>query len=275
MPEMHRPACYPPPSSGALRDACLPWLDVLVSPVPSGRFDSPVDDRHVLCLHLGEPVPVTWRAGRGELRGTRLHGQFCVVPAGSSTRWTLAAPARSLLLRLAPGPVLDAAETAFGAQHALAPAIHLRDPQIERIGWAMEAESREGYPGGRLFSDGMALALAARILALQSRTQPRDPGDRHALPAWQLRKVVEYIESHLDRSLSLADLAGVTGYSVSHFKAMFRRATGMPAHRFVMQRRAARARDYLQQGRLGRTEIALATGFAHASHMARYLRRAQ
>jgi AraC family transcriptional regulator len=87
--------------------------------------------------------------------------------------------------------------------------------------------------------------------------------------------VVEYIESHLDRSLSLADLAGVTGYSVSHFKAMFRRATGMPAHRFVMQRRAARARDYLQQGRLGRTEIALATGFAHASHMARYLRRAQ
>jgi AraC family transcriptional regulator len=169
----------------------------------------------------------------------------------------------------------DTAETAFGAQHELAPAIHIRDPQVERIGWAMEAESREGYPSGRLFSDGMALALAARLLALQSRTQPREPGDRHALPAWQLRKVVEYIESNLDQSLTLADLASVTGYSVSHFKPLFRRATGMPAHRFVMQRRAARARDHLQQERLSRTEIALATGFAHASHMARYLRRAQ
>jgi AraC family transcriptional regulator len=275
MPDMHRPACYPPPSSDALRDARLPWLDVLVSPVPVGRFDSPVDDRHVLCLHLGEPVPVTYRAGRGELRGTRLHGQFCVVPAGSSTRWTLAAPARSLLLRLAPGPMRDAAETAFGGQHEPAPAIHIRDPQIERIGWAMQAESRDGYPGGRLFSDGMALALAARILALQSRTRPLEPGNAHALPAWQLRKVVEYIESNLDRPLTLANLAGVTGYSVSHFKPLFRRAAGMPAHRFVMQRRAARARDYLQQGHLSRTEIALATGFAHASHMARCLRRTQ
>lgn len=268
-----RPDCYPPPPAAALRDARLPWLDVLTSPVPVGRFDSPVDHRHVLCLHLGEPVPVSWHAGRGELRGTRLHGQFCVVPAGASTRWTLSAPARSLLLRLAPDPMRDAFETDRGGMQDPAPAIHIRDPQVERIGWMMQAESRDAYPGGRLFSDGMALALAARLHALQSRTAPRDESGARSLPVWQLRKVIDYIEAHLDQSLSLADLAAVTGYSVSHFKPLFRRATGMPAHRFVMQRRMERARHHLQEGRLGRTDIALATGFAHASHMARALRR--
>ena len=46
-----------------------------------GLFDSPVSDRHVLCLHVGEPVPVSYRAGRYERDGVRIHGQFCVVPA--------------------------------------------------------------------------------------------------------------------------------------------------------------------------------------------------
>src|SRR5687767_15072049 len=98
-----RPACYPLPPvalSSERGAARLPLLDVLTSPVPQGRFDSPVDARHVLCLHLGEPVPVSYLRDGHHRSGVRLHGQFCVVPAGTWTRWTLSAPARSLLLRL-------------------------------------------------------------------------------------------------------------------------------------------------------------------------------
>ena len=47
----HRPACYPRPSPAVLAGSSdLPLLDVLTSPVPVGRFDSPVDHRHVLCV---------------------------------------------------------------------------------------------------------------------------------------------------------------------------------------------------------------------------------
>src|SRR5688500_16637627 len=134
-----RPASYPAPPaallSGAGRDR-LPLLDVLTSPVPAGVFPSPVDHRHVLCLHLGDPVPVSWRAGRHDRQGVRLHGQYCVVPAGSSTRWIVSRPARSLLLRLAPALLAEAADAMqLGARGAeLAPSIHVRDPQVERIG---------------------------------------------------------------------------------------------------------------------------------------------
>lgn len=259
-PTVHRPACYPRPSPAALAGATqLPLLDVLTSPVPSGRFDSPIDHRHVLCLHVGAPVPVSYRVPRSERTGVRLHGQFCVVPAGATTRWTLSQPATSLLLRLAPSLAAS-----------LAPAIHIRDPQIERIGWLMQAEAHEGHASGRLFADGLASALAARLLALQGAAAATPA---HALPAWRLRRVVEYIEANLDADLSLAELAAVAGFSPSHFKPLFRRAVGMPAHRFVLQRRVERARAAILASSRSLVEIALETGFSHPSHMARWMRR--
>jgi AraC family transcriptional regulator len=102
----------------------------------------------------------------------------------------------------------------LGAGTDLAPSIHVRDPQIERIGWMMQAEDRDGYPGGRLFADGLAAALAARLFALQTRTG--SPRSDRALPAWRLRHVIEYIEANLDQYLTLAELARVAGFSVSH-----------------------------------------------------------
>ena len=271
-----RPSCYPPiPASavdGSLRSS-LPALDVLTSPVPSGRFDSPIDDCHVLCLHLGGAVPVTFRADGIERRGTRLHGQFCVVPAGSSTRWTLSASATSLLLRLAPEQILETAGVMGLAPGAadLAPAIHIRDPRIEQIGWLMQAESSDGYPSGRLFVDSLACALAARLLKLGS-PKAQVPDQTKAMPAWRLRKVVDYIEANLDTDLKLAVLAEVAGFSVSHFKELFRNAVGMAAHRYVMHRRVERACACLAVGGMSTMEIALATGFSHPSHMARCIR---
>jgi AraC family transcriptional regulator len=274
---MSRPSCYPAPPAAlsAAGPGDLPGLDVLTSPVPSGRFDSPVDARHVLCLHVGTPVPVSYRAGRAERQGVRLHGQFCVVPGGSSTRWTLSQPATSLLLRLSPSLLRDTAEAmGLGAQEAaLAPSIHIRDPRIESIGWMMQAEDHDAYPGGRLFADSLAAALAARLLALQSRAGAPSPEMRRALPPWRLRRVLEYVEANLEQDLTLAELAAVAGFSVSHFKALFRRAVGKPVHRFVLERRVERARTLLRDGKKSVTEVALEAGFAHPSHLARCLRR--
>lgn len=92
------------------------------------------------------------------------------------------------------------------------------------------------------------------------------------MPAWRLRKVIDYIEAHMDQDLTLADLAEVAGFSVSHFKVLFRNAAGMTAHRFVMHRRVERACAHLARGTMSATDIALATGFAHSSHMARCIR---
>ena len=85
--------------------------------------------------------------------------------------------------------------------------------------------------------------------------------------------MIEYVDAHLDQDLTLAELAAVAEFSPSHFKALFKQAVGVPVHRFVLERRIERARLRLLDGRHSITEIALETGFAHASHMARWMRR--
>jgi AraC family transcriptional regulator len=195
------------------------------------------------------------------------------VPAQSTTRWIVSRPARSLLLCLLPSQWQETTQALGAGGPELAPWIHVRDAQIERIGWMMQSEEHDGYPGGRVFADSLAAALAARLLALQSPDKAPASVRPRALPAWRLRRVIEYVEAHLDQDLTLAELAAVAGFSVSHFKPLFSRAAGMPVHRFVLERRVERARVRLMEGRRSRTEIALEAGFTHPSHMARSVRR--
>ena len=157
-------------------------LATCTSPVPIGLFDSPISHRHVLCLHLGDPVPVSYRAGSYERRGVRLHGQFCVVPAHSTTRWIVSKPAVSLLLSLSPSLWQETAAEMGAGRPDLAQSIHIRDAQIERIGWMMQAEEHDGYPGGRLFADSLGSALAIRLLALHRQPECRPPIARARCP---------------------------------------------------------------------------------------------
>jgi AraC family transcriptional regulator len=56
-------------------------------------------------------------------------------------------------------------------------------------------------------------------------------------------------------------------------KALFRQSMGIPVHQYVLRRRVERATALLRSGNLSISEVALATGFAHQSHLARQMRR--
>jgi AraC family transcriptional regulator len=88
-----------------------------------------------------------------------------------------------------------------------------------------------------------------------------------------MQRVVACIEEHLATELRLADLARIAGLGVSHFATLFRRTTGDSVHHYVMQRRVERARQLLLRGGVSVCDVALETGFAHQSHMARWMRR--
>ena len=262
----------PPPDAGQGR---VSLADLVTVPVPSGRIEPPVDDRHhTFDFHLGQPVQVTCRMDGLERHGLQIQGHCSIVPAGTVHRWMFERPAGALLVRLSPAFVQETADAMnIKPQMAeLAPRIQMRDAQIERIGWIMQAEDHEGCPTGRLFMDSLATALAARMIALQTRRDEPRPKAGRGLPPWRLRRVVEYIEINLDRNLALTELADVAGFSLSHFKVLFKQAAGMPVHRFVLERRVERARTLLLNGEKSMTEIAMECGFAHSSHMARCMR---
>jgi AraC family transcriptional regulator len=251
------------------------FLDLFTVPVPSGAVESPLEDRHVLDIHLGEPVQVACRIDNRVRQGPQVEGHICVLPAGMKSRWMMTRPAQALILRLTPALLQDTANAmGLSARDAeLVPSIQMRDPYIERIAWMLQAEHATAYPSGRIFADSLASALAARLLGLQSLKAASVPKTNRALPPRRLRNVIDYIEAHLDANITLTELATVAGFSLSHFKSLFKQAVGLPVHRYVLGRRVERARALLLAGEKTMVEIALETGFSHPSHMARCVRR--
>jgi AraC family transcriptional regulator len=221
-----------------------------------------------LRMHAGPPT-------RGACHGQRfvsIRGELDLIPPDVADTWQQSDASRSLLVLLSPALLRRAAEDlGRDPDRGLEFRHQFRDPQIEHIVWALDAERGAGHPSGPLYAESLGLALAARLLG-PAASPPRPPTPR-GLTGPQLARITDYIEAHLDDDLSLATLAAVAGISASHLKQQFRRSLGVPVHAYVIQRRVERARALLLGGRLPASQVALAAGFSHQSHMARCMRR--
>jgi AraC-like DNA-binding protein len=108
-----------------------------------------------------------------------------------------------------------------------------------------------------------------RLNALDTATIAAEREPRCGLPARMLKSIEEYIEVHLEKDLSVEELASHLGISPSYFARSFRSSVGLAPHAYVMRRRLLRAQELLANTELPLIDIALATGFADQSHFSR------
>jgi AraC family transcriptional regulator len=230
-----------------------------------GRIELAPAPDHRIRLHVGAPV-----AGRCDDAGfVYTPGDLDLLPAGEGDGWHEDSASRALVLSLSPTLLARAADELGSRNIGLARRHMFRDPQIEFIAQALEAERASGNANGALYAEGLGLALAVHLLG---RYRGDDRPQRGLSPL-QRRRVAEYIEQHLDRDLRLTKLADLTRLRGTQFKALFRSSFGVPVHEYVVQRRVERAKQLLLTGELSISQIALEAGFSHPSHMARCMRR--
>lgn len=89
----------------------------------------------------------------------------------------------------------------------------------------------------------------------------------------QLQQVLDYIHTHLDRDLSLTELAGVINISPTYFASLFKQAMGIAPHQYVIQQRVERAKLMLSKTDLAIADIALQVGFSSQSHLNQQFKR--
>jgi AraC family transcriptional regulator len=70
-----------------------------------------------------------------------------------------------------------------------------------------------------------------------------------------LQQAIDYIHTHLNRDLSLVELASVVNISPTYFASLFKRATRISPHPYVIQQRVERAKLMLSK-----TDLAIAKG---------------
>lgn len=88
-----------------------------------------------------------------------------------------------------------------------------------------------------------------------------------------VRRAREYLEAHLVDDVSIGELADVAGLSPGYLSRAFRRATGLPPHAWLVQRRVERAKKMIRSGR-ALVDVAAAVGFVDQSHLNLHFKRA-
>src|SRR5271168_499480 len=100
------------------------------------------------------------------------------------------------------------------------------------------------------------------------------PDERGRMLAWQVRKVRDYIDSHITGSVLVADLCALIQRSEAHFSRSFKRTFGESPHTFVVRRRVELAAQYMLTTDASLSDIALRCGFTDQAHLCKHFRQA-
>lgn len=247
---------------------------------PAGVLESPARPDPVLVIHHGPPVEIGCERGGQMHRGLSLHGDIDIIPPGITSRWILKKQDAAFVIRISQDLVSDAASELVidGERAILLNRFQVRDAKLEHLAWALKAEIDDGFRAGRLYTEGIGWAMACHLLTKHS-VAARGNGNGKAganpgsMAPFRLRQVLAHIEENLPGDLSLGVIAAVSGLSISHCQRVFRRATGLSIHQYVIRRRVERAKPLLANEKLSLSEVALMVGFAHQSHLTHHTRR--
>jgi transcriptional regulator GlxA family with amidase domain len=120
-----------------------------------------------------------------------------------------------------------------------------------------------------------AIFEASSLLRRLVDPQPVEPAvdDRkERLLAWQARKVLDYIDTHISSRVLLADLCALVWRSEAHFSRSFRGTFACSPHAFVIRRRVELAANYMLQTDMSLSDIALGCGFVDQAHLCKHFR---
>jgi AraC family transcriptional regulator len=197
-------------------------------------------------------------------------GDITITPSGEPKHFQHAGENVVILLKIAPPFVQQVA----GDEYALDPArFELRenfgstDPELVTIGKQLLAGLEPEGEVGAMQVESLTIRLVLHLLRHYCTASLSDGKPMTHLSPRKLQRALEYIDANLRDGISLADLAQALAMSPGHFAHAFRQTTGLPPHRFVLERRIERAKSLLRDTDMPITEIAQHIGCASHSHL--------
>ena len=208
------------------------------------------------------------------LRSTAQACTTFVLPRGTVDELRWAGPTHRIAVAVQPSLLVDALDETTGqVDIELTQHWTLVDRNITALLVAMTTDLDAGSPGGQLYGESLANALAVYLLGRYAvrRRVPRVL--KGSLPQFRLKRVLEYVGDNLTEDLGLAELAALAGMSPHYFCELFKRSMGCPPHRFVLLQRIERAKELLRDPILSVLEVGVRVGFQNPSHFARMFHR--
>jgi AraC family transcriptional regulator len=232
-----------------------------------------------LIYHLSRPTVVTrtidGAAAEQTLIGPR---RFCLTPGSSATEWHHSGHPEILQVYLRRQVYEHAVAELYGGDATgaeVVPRFAMVDPLLEQLAVAILDALRDGAAEDGLYVDTMAQMIAVHLARNHSsRSRAERTAAPHRLSRREIRRLVDYIEAHLDGELSLEALSAEAKLSPLYLARIFKAALGQSPHQYVLSRRIERAKALLRDTDSPIVDVALAAGFSSQSHLSNWFRRA-
>lgn len=88
-----------------------------------------------------------------------------------------------------------------------------------------------------------------------------------------IERAADYLRNHMNRRINVAELANMAGMSASHFAAVFKKHTGVPAMAYQTQLRMASARELLDTTKQSVEDVAHAVGYDDSFYFSRQFKK--
>lgn len=149
----------------------------------------------------------------------------------------------------------------------LAPKIENDEP-IQRICEAICAEGERSEFGREIILRSLVTELAIHLLRrFVGSPCISDEGDASSkIPRWQVRRALEYLQETYTQEFSLERVSVAAQLSKYHLERVFKKATGLRLHNYVVMLRVERAKEILARTSRPIADVALELGFSDQSH---------
>lgn len=198
-------------------------------------------------------------------RSTNLPTQSQLIPSGVPTHWYYSGTVDFAVFYFLAGgsSTMQSLQTLADAR---AEPLPFSDSLVGAAAQQLFVELRKAQGADIGFMERLAGVMLEQVFRALVTPVSANINPRHAHFA-RLQAVLNHLHANLASDLSAERLAQTAGISVAHFARVFREATGIPPHRYVLAARLDLARKLLTQSNLPIARIAQESGFSSQSHL--------
>jgi AraC family transcriptional regulator len=156
------------------------------------------------------------------------------------------------------------------------PAAKLKaDPLIKRLFEALKTEVNTQEFGREVLLRSLVTELAVHLFrqfspsAIPYEKYPQDQNTAR----WQVRRSLDYLHDNFSRDFSLESIAAAANLSKFYLERVFKKATGLSPHSYMLMLRVERAKQLLSSSPNPIVEIAMELGFSDQSHFTNVFKR--
>lgn len=231
---------------------------------------------HLIVIHTTpQPVNVIERADSLRINAVATPGDVNIISAGSWSTCSWDRPLSYISLNIPPAVLEEVALQAghsFSSTLDLIATFHTHDAKLLQISQWLLDEAQTQNASGQLYLDSLINLLSVHLLRTYTfGSQPLKSPQR--LTQHQIQQAIDYLHAHLAQDISLDLLAQSVNLSPSHLRRLFKQATGLAPHQYLLKLRVNRAKELLLTGSFSVGEVAAEVGFADQSHLHRHFKR--